>query len=169
MPSTVEFYKVSQSTLDQSLTGHVFVKYAKRCDVVHWDQQGNSKWRNEAAGGFSWYCKEVQMWGWRYTERLCDGWLLKLLCDQSFFVQFGRSSYERSDSDVSDDAEGINTDVKHYEWRRHDGRYTKKTLVGVSKNEELVLLNQQIKILKKLIYVKKCQVKHYNKILNQTK
>ena len=82
---------------------------------------------------------------------------------------FGRSSYERSDSDVSDDAEGINTDVKHYEWRRHDGRYTKKTLVGVSKNEELVLLNQQIKILKKLIYVKKCQVKHYNKILNQTK
>ena len=82
---------------------------------------------------------------------------------------FGRSSYERSDSDVSDDAEGINTDVKHYEWRRHDGRYTKKTLVWVSKNEELVLLNQQIKILKKLIYVKKCQVKHYNKILNQTK
>ena len=82
---------------------------------------------------------------------------------------FGRSSYERSDSDVSDDAEGINTDVKHYEWRRHDGRYTKKTLVGVSKNEELVLLNQQIKILKKLIYVKKWQVKHYNKILNQTK
>ena len=82
---------------------------------------------------------------------------------------FGRSSCERSDSDVSDDAEGINTDVIYYEWRRDDGRYIKKTLVGVSKNEELVLLNQQIKILKKLIYVKKCQVKHYNKILNQTK
>ena len=145
------------------------MKYAKRCDVVHWDQQGNSKWRNEAAGGFSWYCKKFRCEGDDTQKDCVMGDCLSCCVTNLSLYSFGRSSYERSDSDVSDDAEGINTDVKHYEWRRHDGRYTKKTLVGVSKNEELVLLNQQIKILKKLIYVKKCQVKHYNKILNQTK
>ena len=86
---------------------------------------------------------------------------------------FGGSNCESTDSDVSDDVEGINTDGKYYEWRGEDDSHVKKTLVGISKNEALVLLNQQIKLLKKHIYGKRCQVKHYNilkqKILNQTK
>ena len=86
---------------------------------------------------------------------------------------FGGSNCESSDSDISDDVEGINTDGKYYEWRGEDDSHVKKTLVGISKNEALVLLNQQIKLLKKHIYGKRCQVKHYNilkqKILNQTR
>ena len=42
------------------------------------------------AGESSWYCGEALMWGCRWTERLYDGWLLKLHCEQSFFVQLWR-------------------------------------------------------------------------------
>ena len=45
----------------------------------------------------------------------------------------------------------------------------KKTQVGVSENEMLVLLNQQIEILDKHICVKKCQVKHYNELKQNLK
>ena len=80
---------------------------------------------------------------------------------------FGGYNCERSDKDVS--IEGLNTDMKSYEWRRDDDSHTKKTLVGVSNNETLVLLNQQIKISKKHIYVKRCQVKHYNELKQNLK
>ena len=80
---------------------------------------------------------------------------------------FGGYNCERSDKDVS--IEGLNTDMKSYEWRRDDDSHTKKTLVGVSNNEALVLLNQQIKISKKHIYVKRCQVKHYNELKQNLK
>ena len=82
---------------------------------------------------------------------------------------FGGSSSESSDSDISDDVDGINTDVKYYEWKRDDDSHVKKTLVGVSKKEALVLLNQQVKILKKHIYVKRCQVKYYNELKQNLK
>ena len=45
---------------------------------------------------------------------------------------FDGSSCESSDSDVFDDTEGINTDVKYYEWRRNDDSHVDKNLVGVS-------------------------------------
>ena len=44
----------------------------------------------------------------------------------------GGSNCESSDSDVSDDVEGINTYMKYYEWRRDDDNHVKKTLLGVS-------------------------------------
>ena len=53
---------------------------------------------------------------------------------------FGGSNCESSDSDIFDYVK-INTDVKYYEWNRNDDSHVKKTLVGVSKNEPLVLLN----------------------------
>ena len=74
---------------------------------------------------------------------------------------FGWSNCESSDNDVSDYVEDINTDVKYYECSRNDDSRVKKALVRKSKNKPLVLLNQQIKILNKHTYVKKCQVKHY--------
>ena len=82
---------------------------------------------------------------------------------------FGGSSCESSNSDLSDDVEGINTDGKYYEWRGDDDSHLKKTLVGVSGNQALVLLNQQIKILKKHIYGKRYQVKHYNMLKQNLK
>ena len=72
--------------MDRSLTSYVFLKYAKTTCVVHWNQQGNSKEGYEAGGESSWYCREVQMWEYRWTERLYDAWLLRLQCEQSLFV-----------------------------------------------------------------------------------
>ena len=66
---------------------------------------------------------------------------------------FGGSNCESSDSNVFDYVK-VNTDVKYYEWSCNDDNHVKKTLVGVSKNEPLVLLNQQIKILNKHTYAK---------------
>ena len=74
-----------------------------------------------------------------------------------------------SNSDSSDDVVGINTDIKYYEWRRDDDNHLKKVLVGVTKSEALVLLNKQIKILKKHIHVKRCHVKHYNELKQNLK
>ena len=53
----------------------------KHCGIVHWDQQGNSKWRNEGARESTWYCEKIQLWGCQWAERLYDGWLLKLQGD----------------------------------------------------------------------------------------
>ena len=82
---------------------------------------------------------------------------------------FGESNCESSDIDVSDRVKRINTDVKYYEWSRNDDSHVKKTLVGVSKNEPLVLLNQQIKVLNKYTYVKRCHFKHYKELKQNLK
>ena len=59
--------------------------------------------------------------------------------------------------------------AKYYEWKRDDDSHVQKTLVGVSKKEALVLLNQQVKIFKKHIFVKRCQVKYYNELKQNLK
>ena len=81
---------------------------------------------------------------------------------------FGGSNCESSDSNVFDYVK-VNTDVKYYEWSCNDDNHVKKTLVGVSKNEPLVLLNQQIKILNKHTYDKRCQVKYYQELKQNLK
>ena len=108
------------------------------------------------------------MWGCQWVERLRGDYLSCIVTNLSL-SNFGGSNCESSDGDASDDVEGINTDVKYYEWRRNDDSHVKKPLVGVSKNEALVLLRQQIKVLKKHIFVKRCQVKHYNELKQNLK
>ena len=81
---------------------------------------------------------------------------------------FGGSNCESSDSDVSNYVK-VNTDVKYYEWSCNDDNHEKKTLVAVSKNERFVLLNQQIKILNKHTYDKRCQVKYYQELKQNLK
>ena len=81
---------------------------------------------------------------------------------------FGGSNCESSDSNVSNYVK-VNTDVKYYEWSCNDDNHVRKTLVGVSKNEPLVLLNQQIKILNKHTYDKRCQVKYYQELKQNLK
>ena len=87
---------------------------------------------------------------------------------KNYLSNFSESNCESSNSDVSDYVK-VNTDVKYYEWSCNDDNHVKKTLAGVSKNEPLVLLNQQIKILNKHTYDKRSQVKYYQELKQNLK
>ena len=61
-------------------------------------------------------------------------------------------------------------DVEYYEWAKVDGK-VKKAVKSVELEETIELFNEQVKILKGHIFVKRAQNTHYNglkKILKQT-